>query len=186
MNRRTLIILHGFIAVFFLPLAMLYAVTGALYILGSNGTSHDTTITVELTDGWPESIDAARELAGGRLLEAGLPEANPVAGEYVFDDDRYYWRALTHGVTLARISDDRAELRIQENSFYRQLVEIHKNHAGPWFRILGIAFGLAMLILILSGAWMMFASSMYRRTAGKLFAGGLVVSLAAYVATVLG
>lgn len=169
---------------FFLPLALLYAITGALYITGSRGTVSETRLTVELGEGWPDTIGAARELVTERLRRDGLPEANPVAGERVLPDGGYYWRALTHSVTLNPPAGGRAEISVQENSLFRQLVEIHKNHAGPWFAVLGFSFGLAMTILIVSGAWMMLGSSLYRRSANLLLSCGLAASVLAYVVTV--
>lgn len=186
MNRRTLIKVHGFIAVFFLPLAMLYAITGALYITGSKGSIDETTLKVGLRSGWAQSIDVARSFANEHLLDAGFPAASNSAGEFVLGDGKYLWRALTHSVTLVRLDDATAEIRVEKNSLYKQLVEIHKNHAGPWFAFLGIAFGVAMMTLILSGAWMMFESSLYRRAASSLLIVGTTVSLAAYLASTVG
>ncbi len=185
MHRRTLILIHGYIAVFFLPLAVLYAATGVLYIVGAKGTLAETAVTVALPQGWPQTLDDARAIATARLQQHGLPEPNAIAGEFELGDDGYYWRALTHGVRLEQTGANAAELRVEESDLLRQFVEIHKNHAGPLFRFLGIAFGLGMLLLIVSGAWMMFQSRTYRRAATNLLAGGVVTSIAAYTATVL-
>jgi hypothetical protein len=176
--------LHGYIAVFFLPMAILYAGTGALYIIGESGAAPQASFNIKLPNGWPASSDGARKLASEWLQEHDLPALSTSAGQGTNGDDGYYWRALTHAILLTRISDSEAELIVQSNSLYRQLVEIHKDHAGLMFTIIGFAFGMGMLILILSGALMMFRSKQFRNSAAVLLTSGTAACLLAYVVSV--
>lgn len=182
MNHRTLVRIHGYIAVFFLPLALLYAVTGTLYIIGESGSANTVSVEFQTTTGWPETIDAAYPLVEEKLRENDLPMAinGVTATSRVNSDREYYWRTLAHSATLTRTGDAAAALRIQKNGPYRQLVEIHKDHAGILFTILGFGFGIAMAILILSGAVMMFRSKLYRKPATLLLSSGTVLCLTAY------
>lgn len=182
MSHRTLIKIHGYIAVFFLPLALLYAVTGTLYIIGKSGSASTVSVEFQTMDGWPETIEAAYPLVEGKLHENNLPVAlnSVTATSRVNSDTEYYWRTLAHSATLTKTGDAAATLRVQENGTYRQLVEIHKDHAGILFTIMGFGFGIAMSVLILSGALMMFKSKLYRKPATLLLSSGTVLCLAAY------
>lgn len=90
---------------------------------------------------------------------------------------------MDRNVTLQRVGSSVAELRLQNHSVFRRLVEVHKNHAGILFSILGTAFGLAMSLLVLSGSLMMFRSRLYRESASAVFAVGALISAASYFAT---
>lgn len=187
MNHLTLIKIHGYIAVFFLPMALLYAVTGALYIVGKGGAAETVSFEVAATGSWPATTDAASALADRKLRENGLPSIiNAItATSRAVSDTEYYWRTLSQSVTLTRTGEETAELWVQDNSLYRQLVEIHKNHAGILFAIIGFGFGIAMAVLILSGALMMFRSRLYRRSAMLLASSGTALCLVAYGVSVL-
>lgn len=187
MTHRTLIKVHGYIAVFFLPMALLYAVTGTLYIVGKSGSTESVSIELEMTSSWPNTIDAAQSLVGGTLRENNLAATidSVLATARTNSDTEYYWRTLTHSVTLTRTGETTARLQTQRNSLYRQLVEIHKDHAGIMFTVLGFGFGIAMAVLILSGSLMMFKSRLHRRSATLLLSSGTALCVGAYFASVL-
>lgn len=181
---RTLVKLHGYTAVFFLPFALLYAVTGVLYIVGESGAAPQTVLAIPLEDGWPATVDVASAVVDSVLLENGLPAADGSAGARELDEGTFSWRALAHNVTLSRTGEFDAEIIFQQNGWYRRLVEIHKDHAGIAFSILGFAFGIAMIVLIISGATMMLRSMLYRKAATVLLACGTAVSLVAWFTSV--
>lgn len=186
MSHRTLIKVHGYIAVFFLPIAILYAVTGTFYIIGKSGSATNVSLEFQTKGGWPKTVDIAHALVNERLRDNGLPAAaeNLAATGRAASDTEYYWRALTHSVALTKTGNETAKLQVQENSLYRQLVEIHKDHAGIFFTVIGFAFGIAMSILILSGSFMMFKSRLHRKAATWLLSSGTALCIVAYCASV--
>lgn len=186
MTHRTLIKVHGYIAVFFLPMAILYAVTGAFYIVGQSGSTQTASMEFSLTSGWPQSFPEAREAVDHHLQKSRLKPVPRNVDRRIQENDEFYWRGLTHSVTLTRTGETSATVTVNENGLFRQLVEIHKNHAGVLYSILGFAFGIAMAILIVSGSLMMFRSPLYRRTATWLLSSGAALCFIAYYLTVLG
>jgi hypothetical protein len=185
MNYRSLVKIHGYLAVFFLPMAVLYAVTGALYIVGTSGEATKETLHISLTNDWPDSIENARQFTTQRLLANGLPAASNRAGEIEIDENTYLWRALSHTVRLTRTNPGQAVIVFQKNSLYRQIVEIHKNHAGGFFAFIGFAFGIAMTILLLSGSLMMIKSKVFRKNALWTLAVGTAACAYAYLSILL-
>lgn len=184
MTYRTCVKIHGYMAVFFLPLAVLYALTGAAYIAGHAGAAPQTVFSVTLAAGWPDDLVDARTFVDDALSDKSLPVTDDAADARRLNGGTYSWRSLPHNVTLTRIDEAGAQITFQEHGLFRRLVEIHKNHAGPVFSVLGFAFGLAMLGLVLSGSIMMFRSRLYRRTATIMVACGAAVSTAAYFVSV--
>lgn len=182
-NHRTLVKLHGYIAVLFLPMAILYAVTGTLYILGESGAAATIRIEPAEVREWPESAEQASALVDGILRARGRPAIGSFAEPRHGDDGSYVWRAMDRNVTLSKAAGGGVALRLEQHSTFRRLVEVHKNHAGILFSILGIAFGIAMSTLLLTGALMMFKSRLYRRSATAVLAAGVAMSAGTYFLT---
>ena len=180
MSRRLLVQIHGYIAVFFLPMALLYAITGGFYILGQGGSDTRSTIAVQLAE---KPVDAGAAIAAirGELEKQGwrVPSVDdpvrPLQGGY-------YWMGLGEVIRLSpKGTSGEWEIYRQQNHWYKQLVEIHKDHAGTLFSVLGFGFALGMFILVVSGAFMMFQSPLYRKVATVLVIIGSIISVSAWI-----
>lgn len=190
MKRRLLIQIHGYIAVFFLPLALLYAVTGTLYITGETGGVVHTDTTVILAN-IPDTHQELLPLIEPTLIENNwqVPSLSDYAREF---PDGYRWSYLGESIRvtfplneLGEIAEGQNEITIfrGKNTWYKQLVEIHKDHAGFYFSILGFAFGIGMLIMTISGGIMMLQSPVHKRIALILVTAGTFVTLATWAYT---
>ena len=102
MQHITLTKIHGYIAVFFFPMAILYAITGTAYIVGEGGEAIRTTYEFPQQTQWPTDVDQARLLAATLLEQENLPPPSTIMGQRVLGDNGYSWRGFTHGVTLNR------------------------------------------------------------------------------------
>ncbi len=183
MSRRLLVLIHGYIAVFFLPFALLYAITGGLYILGESGG--DTRSTVSITTSTPpSSAGEAISLMQAELSSRGwrVPTATDPYREL---QGGYYWGHFSETLRFAPSkTEGQWDIIHQQNSWYRQLVEIHKDHAGLYFSIMGFGFAIGMFVLILSGAFMMFQSKVHRKMATILVVVGIVFTSGAWLLSV--
>src|SRR4030042_1186827 len=65
--------IHLYISVFFLPVAMIYAVTGGSEIFGYHGSSHEQTIEVPLDEPIADDIDAQKSFVAEQLERNNLP-----------------------------------------------------------------------------------------------------------------
>ena len=183
MTHRELSKLHGYIAVFFLPMSVLYAVTGALYIVGITGARTDHEMTISLPQGWPDSYEAGQIIVQDSLAENSAVDGNIRFGRPAMDTSTFYWTSIDYSISMSRISDATARVLVQKNSWYRKLVEIHKNHAGGLFAVLGFSYGLALFFLVVSGAMMMFQSKLHKRAATVLLSTGSAFSIIVYFLT---
>lgn len=164
-------------------MAMLYALTGTFYILGESGTASTTVVEMTERRTWPQGEAAAFKLTNDVLRSRGIEGIGGLVQSRREGNGNYLWRGMSRNVTLLKGSGGIMEIHLQEHGVFRQLVEVHKNHAGMIFSILGVAFGFAMLILILSGAFMMFKLNSFRRSASVVLALGTAMSVSAYLAT---
>ena len=185
MSRRLLVLIHGYIAVFFLPLALLYAVTGGLYILGETGGDDRTTVSVAVTTPPQSAVEAIR-LMRPELEQHGWRV--PGDDEYYRElQGGYYWAKFTGSLRFTPTqSGSQWEIVHQRNHWYKQLVEIHKDHAGIYFSVLGFGFATGLFILIGSGAYMMFQSPAYRKAASILFVSGISVTAIVWLLSIYG
>ncbi len=136
--------LHLIISIFFLPLLVAYAITGAMYMAGAPGDlgNHVTQVQLYLpnTPTTPEEASAALRAAG-----VDVPEGKE-------------WRKARNGNLMLGSSAGRhfqltasGSLELVEPGLYPQMLLIHKGKAGLWFSILGYGAAASMLILYVSG-----------------------------------
>lgn len=184
MRHRTLIKLHGFTAVFFLPMAILYAVTGAIYILGQHGSyANEISVPVISDEQWPAREDAAILFVNKILQKKGFARINPFAHGGMLNNDTYRWLELDRRVLLTRNAQGMPQIVLQENNLLKRMVAIHRNLAGLLFAIIGVTFGIATMILVLSGAYMMLQMKLYRKSATLCLAAGTIMTVGAYIAS---
>ena len=141
--------LHAYLACFFLPITLVYIVTGMLYFFDIKGSvSKETEYFVPLSQGWPETELQAKEfvlryLAGKDHL--ALPHD-------------YYWEGVhdwyghEQEVILAKTDDpDIVEIHIKEHDLLLQLLIVHNGFASPFFKLFSILFGASLAFSVLSG-----------------------------------
>jgi hypothetical protein len=142
---------HAYLSCFFLPLALLYALTGTLYLFDIKGGSIEKTeYHLEANTHWPETEKEA---------EALLYELNKKLNTHITRPQFYYeipdmkgWYDLNGEVSFKNKHDNHPmELFVDEYDIWRQLVFIHKGIVGDLFKVLSILFGISLMFSLLSG-----------------------------------
>lgn len=173
---------HNHVSMFFLPVALLYALTGALYIMGiQGGTNHKTIVEVTAEQPLPQDIKALQTFIGMQLQERELrlPEGELQAarGTFVWGQPSGYHVMVEppKGATGARIV-------CVTPALYSRLVFLHKAKCGTPFKVMGIAFGAAMTLIYLSGLVIGWRVVSRRRTSiATLVAGAMVTLIVAWL-----
>jgi len=141
--------LHAYLSCFFLPITLVYIVTGMLYFFDIKGeVSKDIEYFIELPEGFPTTEQAAKKIVVKHLKEnnhLSLPED-------------YYWEGVhdwyghEQEVILAKTDKPNiVEIHIKEHDLMLQLLIIHKGFAGLFFKILSVMFGLSLAFSTISG-----------------------------------
>ncbi|PHS71491.1 MAG: hypothetical protein COB23_00510 [Methylophaga sp.] len=142
--------LHAYLACFFLPLTVLYIFTGILHLFDIKGEVKNTfEYKIEISAGWPEQETVAKA-----LVEHFLAKKNhfPLPESYYPEEGLHDWFGRKQEVLLLPTeSPYQAKLVVKEHDFWLQLLLIHKGIAGKIFWILGLFFGIHLLISVISG-----------------------------------
>ena len=142
--------LHAYIACFFLPAAILYAITGGLYLLGfEGGVKQEFEYHLELENGWPEDKDIAREIVLNQMVVRGHNVKLP--NDYYLWEGMHDWYGFKREVLLIPEEDGSVELNIKEHDVWHQLLLIHKGFAGKVLKIFSILWGISLIFSQLSG-----------------------------------
>lgn len=168
---------HNYVSVFFLPVALLYAVTGGLYILGVHGgADRKEIIEVVSAQPMPQDIEALRTFVGTQLQDRNLrlPEGDAQLGRGMF-----IWGQPTGYHVMLEPPKGPTATRIVciTPASYSRLVFLHKAKCGTPFRVLGIAFAIAMPLIYLSGLVISWRAVSRRRTSIATLAAGAMVTL---------
>lgn len=145
--------LHAYLACFFLPFTILYLATGVLHLFDIHGDYKNIyEYEVPLSKGWPEQELVAKDFVLQLLSEKGHL---PVPEFYYGEENMHDWYGRTKEVVFIPTDDPaHAKIIIKEHDFWKQLLFIHKGIAGKIFWILGLLFGLHLLISAISGVVM--------------------------------
>lgn len=170
--------IHIYISLFFLPLALLYALTGIAYILGfdqDSGLKENTySVNFEIQEG------KEKELVTNFLKENNikLPKDEIMEAK----DGDFVLGSAAYSVELHQ-NEGKFMLITKERSFLGNMIMLHKNKVAWYFSVLGIAFGLTLLVLYLSGIMITLVAIKKdrRNQILTILAGFIVTSIVAYL-----
>ncbi|HCM06113.1 MAG TPA: hypothetical protein DIC30_08910 [Oceanospirillales bacterium] len=177
MNRSFLIHLHLAFAALLLPVILMFAVTGAFYTWGIKGgfetTEHDIVLSQPLQNDaeylhqWLEDVLEIN----GIQVPSGDGRLKGKGKNYTYE-----WAGSARVATVAPTSDALvAKLTINESSYYRYLVQLHKGKGGVIFKVYAVVVAVGLVLLALSGVIMALRMPKYKvLTQRYLLSGGLL------------
>lgn len=175
--RKQLIVLHTVLAAFFLPMGIMYAITGGLYGLGLKGGYDTVTTELQLQAPLDGELSSLAKLAEDELKKQGI---NPPTGSasvktggtsYFFE-----WTGAVRDVQLHPTDDPLvAEFKVKDTDIQRYFVQLHKAKAGTVFKWFAAVWMVGLVLLFLTGGVMAFAAKPYRKMATVAAAAGVVV-----------
>jgi len=158
MNRLQLMKIHALLAAFILPVAVMFAITGALYTWGIKGNYSNDVYKIDLTEPLSDDITILTKLAESELktLDMTAPEGKPKLKTFG-SHHRLEWTGSSKDLLLEPADNElSAKLTIKHTSWYRNLVQLHKAKGGTAFKVYAVIFAIALGMLLLSGfimAW---------------------------------
>lgn len=175
---------HAYLSCFFLPFALLYALTGLLYLFdfkGSEITLHSVFIASE--EQLPEEESTALNMYESfRKLHPDLPSERPK--NFWQDEHLVSWWHFRGEVMIKPATNESGQagfkVVVEDYDFLKQLHFIHKGLAGWLFKLLGILMGLSLLFSIISGAVVALAMPKLRLWSVRATVIGSIVLILAY------
>ncbi len=157
-NRSILMKIHTLLAVFLLPVAIMFFVTGALYIWEIKGSEEKSNHNLVIENSFKGELSEFLLLTKTKLKALGLsvptgePKIKRKGGKTVFD-----WSGSATSVKVEAMPKQLiAKMEIKKATWYRHLVQLHKAKGGFLFKIYATILSIALLTLLLTGfimAW---------------------------------
>ena len=141
--------LHAYFSCFFLPLTLIYILSGVLYMFDIRGdVRQEYTYPVGI-EKMPESESAAQEIVSEILAEN---DHMSLPSDYSDRRGAHNWYGFKQQVSLQAAKESEGfEVIVKEFDIFRSFLMIHKGHAGIWFWVLGIFLGLSLTFSLVSG-----------------------------------
>jgi len=180
-TRAQLINLHLIVASFFLPFAVMFLITGALYTISIKGSSVARQESVAITVPLPTELGPLVTAASAVLKQKGIAEPTGDASlRKVGGTVQLEWGGASRDVTFRQgASSTEAILEIKEHTAYRKLVQLHKAKGNVFAKAVSVVWAIGLALIFASGIPMAFASPKHRKIA--LISGALGFALfAAY------
>jgi hypothetical protein len=170
--------LHTFLSMFFLPMAVIYFLTGSLYLLGLRGDLTRENIKVMLDEPLSENIDSQQKFVAEQLEARSIQVPR---GPVRFSRGRFLWGRLSGYHVTLQIRSDPNEAQIQTNrpNLFGRFMSLHLGRGGSFFNYLGIAFAISMVVIYFTGIVLCLKILYLRRTILLSLIVGILVALAA-------
>lgn len=165
--RKQLIYIHTVLAAFFLPMGIMYAITGGLYGLGIKGGYDTAESNLALTQPLDGELSTMVGLAEAELKRLGIDP--PSGGASVKKGGTSYfmeWTGSKRDVQLHQTDDPNVALfKVKETGPHRYFVQLHKAKGGTIFRWFAAVWMVGLVALFVTGGVMAFAAKPYRKVA---------------------
>jgi hypothetical protein len=176
--RAKVINLHVMLAAFFLPVGLMFVITGTLYTLSVKGSYKTQSFEIPLQEPLTADLAPLVVLAERTLRDqVGVP--SPSGGASVrragtsFELD---WTGVQRDVILKPTNDPLiAQLDVKTTTSYRRLVQLHKAKGSTLGKAISVLWGVGLTTLFASGLFLAWASPKHRRLAIISGVAGLVV-----------
>lgn len=177
MTTASWVKIHGYISMFFLPMAFIYAVTGALIIVNERGNLAKEQHVLPLNQASFEDLAAQKQLISEFLRTRG--EKDLPAGELKFSRGEIYWgQPSSINLSLKKgEKEGEAILDLRKPDFLFSLVILHRARGGRLFDYFGFAFAVAMIIMYISGIFIFWKIRSKRTALSLTFLGGTLATV---------
>lgn len=177
MSRKLLLDIHLYLACFFLPFLLLMPITGVSYLLGQKGSAV-TSVAFSVPSAVPSEDVARDEWIAAQFSAQGIS----FDWEYIkFNGKDMILRPSSREHYIVVPGESETVFKRVEPNFLLKIIELHKGHGPGWFKRLETVFGIALLLLTISGMWLSLMSKGLRKKVAWPFIIGSIVTLVALV-----
>lgn len=154
-----LILTHVIFSCLFLPVALLFLITGACYTMGITGSYITTEKSMPLTTPLQPDLDVCRGMVMSYLKETGMaPPTGSDRLRRIGASFTYEWTGSNRDVLLSTTGNpEQVRLEIKDTTFFRRMVQLHKAKGGRAFKVYAVTFAAALVLVLATGfvvAWL--------------------------------
>jgi hypothetical protein len=183
MPRLLIIKLHAIMACFFLPMALLYFISGALYSLDIKGSVDKQVYRLALDRPFAPDLAQLSDTVTAALEQHSLPlpGGHPSLARKK-DSYEFRWGDVRRLVVVQSTDDPlHLELVYRQRSPLTQIMRIHRAEAGSLIRLLAVSMAAALVLVLASGVFLALGMPRLRRTALLALGTGCIVVLSIFV-----
>ncbi len=176
-NKKHWMKIHTYLSLFFLPVAIIYALTGALYIFNVRENALANIYTYKM-DFKPNEGEEARVIID--LLQK-YNHAIPSNTEVRISSDNVMMGNMKYRAEIVKEKNGEYIFRVTNRSLYGVLLLMHKSKGKYYFDIIAVSFSISLMIFYLSGLIATSFAKKNRKTAFSILLSGFIItSLAVY------
>ncbi|RDU66740.1 hypothetical protein CQA53_02935 [Helicobacter didelphidarum] len=170
-NKQIWMKVHVYLSLFFLPVALLYALTGALYLfdIREEAGANITEFRVESIEKGREKETILHELVTRNIRIPDNTNIKNMRGNLSMG-------SIAYSITLMKDKEG-YKIRVVNRSLYGILLLMHKGKGKFYFDIIAVGFALSLAIFYLSGLVMTSFCKKKRKNALITFCLGLVITI---------
>lgn len=153
MQKKHWMKIHTYLSLFFLPMCLIYVLTGVGYIFDLKDSAGAKTQSVALVGELNEGDLGDLKVVESAILTT-LKESNlkiPSNTALRAQKGNLTMGGIKYSVTLQKGKDGRFEVKTMERSIYGVLVLMHKAKGAAHFNALAICFAISLTLFYLSG-----------------------------------
>lgn len=173
--------IHIYSSLFFLPAALLYALTGIIYIFGFKenvGMQEQSYIVEKYIEKGKEKDEILNFLHEQGLKIPSNTELKKGKKENVMT-----MGGVHYAVSITTLGENKYEITARTRSILGDIMLLHKDKGAWYFSIIGVGFGVVLFLLYISGLIITFFTN--KKDRNKQFAvfifGLVITSLLAYL-----
>ncbi|REL32429.1 PepSY domain-containing protein [Thalassotalea euphylliae] len=171
--------LHAYFSCFFLPLTLVYIVSGVLYMFDITGeVKQEYSYPIAVKE-WPKNEESAAQIVVPLLAKyehLSLPD------DYSKRGGGHNWYGQKQQVSLKLDKENQiSQLIVKEYDVWRQMLMIHKGHAGYIFWLLGILFGVSLTFSLISGVVISLQLPQLKKQSVVMLAAGTVTLVGLFI-----
>lgn len=171
MTRKNWIDIHLYISTFFLPLLLLFSITGTLYMLGEKGSeSRELVLTFEAP--LSKNIDKL-QLEINEVLKS--QNIKPDYEYLKLKGGSIYLRPTSRNHYMIKRGSPNKLYKVQPSA-QKLFMELHKGHGPTLFKYFSILFGFSFLVIVFSGAYLGISNKALRKKTIPALVAGIAVT----------
>jgi len=163
--RFNLIKVHTILGVFFLPLAMMFLISGALYTFDVKGELEKLTYKVERQTPIVMTLDVVRPIVEQELAKRGiaLPKNSPKMKRKK-GRLQFRWSDMDHRIRFSLSADSNVGfLRISTPSLYHRFTQLHFANGSLLFKVIAAVMVAVLIVQFLMGIVVSLRSTKMRK-----------------------
>lgn len=175
-ERKQWMKIHSYVSAFFLPLAVIFILTGVLYLFGLHSTMERQKVDFQVERSLMKDPAALTDAVKKTLEENDL---SMPGGQAKRIRNGYAWGKMT-GVSVQLFPDRKSgefRLFVNKAGIYDKLILAHKGKVGTVFIIFSVLFSISLLVTYFSGVFIAFKNKANRKNTVAVIAIGIVVTV---------